>query len=139
MLANNEIGTLQPLQNCGSSQDHQAFCTRMHAKLQAMDLDEQTLSVDLLTLNRSKIYGPKGVGILYLRKGVRLKPIILVEDRSAICVVGQKMFPTLSCQRLWSWLKINVKQVPRLTTLRTRFAKFKAILNGHPRNACPTA
>jgi cysteine desulfurase len=42
----------------------------------ALDLDVEKLHVDLLTLNGSKIYGPKGVGLLFVRRGIKLEPLV---------------------------------------------------------------
>ena len=66
-----------------------------------MDLDVNKLGVDLLTLNGLKFTGQRSWHF-YLRKGVRLKPIIFGGGQGAICVVEQKMFPTLwvFCQAL---------------------------------------
>jgi len=78
MMANNEIGTLQPIEEIGAlMKEHSAFFhTDACQGAGVVDLDVEKLGVDLMTLNGSKIYGPKGVGILYRRKGVKLQPII---------------------------------------------------------------
>jgi cysteine desulfurase len=78
MMANNEIGTLQPIAEIGALlKDHQAvFHTDACQAAGASALDVNALGVDLMTINGSKIYGPKGVGALYRRKGVRLKPMM---------------------------------------------------------------
>lgn len=84
MMANNEIGTIQPIQEIGkiilkwrkrNNTNFPLFHTDACQAAGALDLDVERLHVDLLTLNGSKIYGPKGVGILYTRKGIELEPI----------------------------------------------------------------
>lgn len=78
MMANNEIGTLQPIAEIGEIlKDHKAFFhTDACQAAGALSLDVDKLGVDLMTINGSKIYGPKGVGALYRRKGLRLKPMM---------------------------------------------------------------
>jgi cysteine desulfurase len=79
MYANNEIGTIQPIAEIG--QICRARRIPFHTDaVQAgglIDLDVVALNVDLLTLSAHKFYGPKGVGILYVRQGTRIQPQIL--------------------------------------------------------------
>ena len=88
MHANNEIGTIQPIKeiseiikkwkkdNMRSVNDPPFFHTDACQAAGYLDLDVKKLGVDLMTLNGSKIYGPKGVGVLYIRRGVQMEPII---------------------------------------------------------------
>lgn len=85
MFANNEVGTIEPIAEIGREilkwrNAHQTPYPYFHTDAcQAagyLDLRVDRLHVDLMSLNGSKIYGPKGVGILYKRRGVELSPII---------------------------------------------------------------
>jgi cysteine desulfurase len=78
MYANNEIGTIQYVEKIGAiARKHDTlFHTDACQAAGAEELDVKKLNIDLLTLNGSKIYGPKGVGILYRIKGVKLQPLI---------------------------------------------------------------
>jgi cysteine desulfurase len=76
MLANNEIGTIQQVEEIGRRlPDHVAFHTDACQAAGALELNVEKLHVDMLTLNGSKIYGPKGVGALYVRRGIKLEPL----------------------------------------------------------------
>lgn len=87
MYANNEIGTIQPItkiseiiRNFGEVQSSKSALPILHTDAcQAagfLDLDVKKLGVDMLTLNAGKIYGPKGVGILYIKKGIKSDPLV---------------------------------------------------------------
>lgn len=77
MHANNEIGTVQPLQEIAkiAREKEIAFHTDAIQTLGKVPCGPKTLGVDALSLSAHKIYGPKGIGILYLRKGVKIRPI----------------------------------------------------------------
>lgn len=86
MYANNEIGTVEPIADIGreilkwrkeKNNVYPYFHTDACQAAGALELDVEKLHVDLMTINGSKIYGPKGVGVLYLRRGVNIQPLIL--------------------------------------------------------------
>ena len=85
MYANNEIGTITPIADIGRMvlkwrKDHKTKFPYFHSDAcqagGALSLDVEKLHVDLMSIYASKIYGPKGVGVLYKRKHVEIEPII---------------------------------------------------------------
>lgn len=83
MYANNEIGTIQPIEEIGKiikefrgQKKYPLFHTDAVQGANYLDCRVDKLKVDLLTLSGHKIYGPKGVGVLYKRKSVEIEPII---------------------------------------------------------------
>ncbi len=86
MAANNEIGTLQPIAEIGkiAKEAGVLFHTDAVQAVGAIPLDVNALNVDLLSLSAHKFHGPKGVGALYVRKGVRMNNLIFggAQERS---------------------------------------------------------
>lgn len=86
MLANNEIGSIQPLKEVLKivrhfRKENNTYLPYVHTDAcqapRFLDLNVEKLGVDLLSFNGSKIYGPKGVGALFVRRGVLISPVVV--------------------------------------------------------------
>lgn len=83
MLVNNEVGTIQPISeihNVLRTKKGSSFIPLLHVDAcqgaTTLSIKPTQLGVDLLTLNGAKIYGPKGTGLLYVKKGVAVEPLV---------------------------------------------------------------
>ena len=78
MAANNEIGTLEPIAEIGRvARAHKIlFHTDAVQAVGAIPLDVQAMNIDMLSMSGHKFHGPKGIGALYIRKGVRIDTLI---------------------------------------------------------------
>jgi cysteine desulfurase len=78
ILANNEIGTIQNLAEISRTTREKGVYLHTDAvqAVSRIPIDVQALGVDLLSISAHKLYGPKGIGALYIRKGTRISPIL---------------------------------------------------------------
>lgn len=78
MHANNEIGTIQPIKEIGEflKEKDITFHTDAVQTVGKIPVNVKDLKVDMLSLSAHKIYGPKGIGALYIRKGIKIHPYI---------------------------------------------------------------
>ena len=78
MNANNEVGTIQPIQEIGAiaRQNNIVFHTDASQSIGKIEIDVNLLGVDLLTIAGHKLYAPKGIGALYIRKGTRIENLM---------------------------------------------------------------
>lgn len=142
MTANNEIGTLQPLHELGDvcREAGVLFHTDAVQVVGKEPLDLKTLPVDLASLSGHKLYGPKGIGALYIRRGVELHAILHGGAHEKKRRAGTENVPAavglgVACE--WA-LKEMVVEEPRVRALRDRLEKGLldripfVFLNGHP-------
>ncbi|MDH5526898.1 MAG: cysteine desulfurase [Nitrospirota bacterium] len=146
MHGNNEVGTLQPIAEIGALCRERGvlFHTDAVQSFAHVPTDVKALNCDLLSLSAHKFYGPKGVGALYVKKGVRLSPIthggkqergIRPSTENVPGIVGMGVAARLAAQEMDA-------EVARQTMLRDRLIeKLTALpdvrLNGHPSERLP--
>ena len=78
IFANNEVGTIQPIKEIGeiAKENKVLFHTDAVQAIGHIEIDVNELNIDLLTMTAHKIYGPKGIGALFIKKGVKITPLI---------------------------------------------------------------
>lgn len=154
MYANNEIGTIEPIAEIGNriqkyrqqhKRDHLVFHTDACQATGYLELNVTKLHVDLLTLNASKMYGPKGVGLLYLKRGLKIQPLQFGGAQERALRPGTEF--TAGIIGMAKALELaqagREQESARLIPLRDRLIKgiqerlTKTRLNGHPINRLP--
>lgn len=147
MAANNEVGTLQPLAEIGERlKQHQAlFHTDAVQLFGKCPLDVDAIGADLVSVSAHKIYGPKGSGALYIRKGRRLAPIVFGGGQERGYRPGTENVPAIVGFGVAAKLAQRELETEneRLTDLRRRLwqrlnSEIRDVtLNGHPTERLP--
>ena len=143
MHANNEVGTLQPIHDVANIAKARGALVHTDAaqSLGKIAVDVKELGVDLLSVAGHKLYAPKGVGVLYVRKGVKLEPFIHGAGHESGRRAGTENVPYIV--GLGKACEIARQSLPqttaRLKQLRDRLFDLlhqalgdKIVLNGHP-------
>lgn len=153
MYANNEIGTIQPIAEIGkailkSRKQRESAYPYFHSDAcQAagyLDLNVEKLHVDLLTINGGKIYGPKGVGLLFVRRKTRIEPQVYGGGQERRIRSGTENVPGIIglAKALELAQAKREKESARLIKLRNRLIKGllkidKSRLNGDAKKRLP--
>ena len=151
MYANNEIGTIQPIQEIAEvikranaiRNTHNAPRIYLHTDaVQAFSkipLDVEALGVDLLSISAHKLYGPKGVGALYIRKGTEIAPLLSGGYHERGLRAGTENIPAIvGFGKAVLLARKSLNQNKNIEILRDKLyeglnQKIKDIkLNGHP-------
>ena len=148
MHSNNEVGTLQPIKEIAALARAKGVLLHTDAAQSTgkLPLDVEDLGVDLLTVAGHKLYAPKGVGALYVRRGVKLEPLVhgaghesgrragtenvpYLIGLGAACAIARRSLPAASERlrqlrdRLWDRLRADLGD--------------RISLNGHPERRLP--
>lgn len=144
MYANNEIGAVQPIAEIGSLIKKRQPNTLFHVDaVQApglLELNVEKLRCDLLSLSGHKFYGPKGAGVLYVRRGTELVPQIFGGGQEQGLRSGTENIPGIVglAAALVNAEKNRPREVIRLTKLRNWLVSAisekipQAVFTGHP-------
>lgn len=147
MFANNEIGTIQPIKEIGEIAEEKGiyFHTDAVQAIGNIRIDVNELNIDLLSLSAHKFHGPKGVGALYIRQGVKLDNLIEGGAQEKNRRAGTENVPGIV--GLGKAIELAYENLDehneKLINLRERLIKgiFDNIddvrLNGHPTNRLP--
>ncbi len=147
MHANNEIGTIQPIQDIGKITREKKiyFHTDAVQTFGHIPININDLGVDLLSASAHKLYGPKGIGMLYIRKGTRIMPFLHGGDQEKKRRASTENVPGIvGFGKATEIALVEMdREVRRLTYLRNRLIegileKIDHVkLNGHPINRLP--
>jgi len=147
MFGNNEVGTIQPISEIAKiCNEHKVpFHTDAIQAVGKIPIDVKELGIDLLSISSHKLYGPKGVGALYIKNGIEIDPVILgggqehglrsgTENVASIVGFGK------ACEIAKNNLNENTSQMKKLRDILVEKILneiSKVILNGHPKSRLP--
>ncbi|MCP5054900.1 MAG: aminotransferase class V-fold PLP-dependent enzyme [bacterium] len=146
MLANNEVGTIQPIKELAAvAREHDIlFHTDATQAVGKIPVDVEELNVDLLTLSGHKLYAPKGIGALFIRKNIHLDPLVhgghqegglRAGTENVLGIVGFGKAAEMAIQRLPKAEKLKLLRNRLEQGIREIVPKVK--INGHPTDRLP--
>ena len=142
MTANNEVGTIQPIRAIAelAKANEVAFHTDAVGAIGAIDINVKEIGIDSLSISGHKIYGPKGVGVLYVREGLKIQKLIDGGHQENDMRAGTENVPAIvglgkAIEEVTENIEENNKH---LRSIRKYFLKqvstliHNISLNGHP-------
>jgi cysteine desulfurase len=147
MYANNEIGTTEPVAELGAvARKHKVyFHTDAVQAIGNIPIDVQSQNIDLLSLSAHKFYGPKGIGALYIKKGVRIDNLIHGGGQERKRRAGTENIAGIV--GLGKAIELATADIPghnaRIKAMRDRLIRGvldkipNSLLNGHPEKRLP--
>jgi cysteine desulfurase len=142
MHANNEVGTIQPIHEIGriAAERGISFHTDAVQSAGKLPLNVKEMGVDFLSISAHKFYGPKGIGALYIREGIRIEPIIYGGEqekgiRSGTENVASIVGLGMACELAIRAVLVLGKKIRKLRdSLQERISTAVPSLktNGHP-------
>ncbi|MGZ4145780.1 MAG: cysteine desulfurase family protein [Actinomycetota bacterium] len=146
-VANQEIGTLQPLAEAARTAREAGALVHTDACMAVghIPVDVRALGVDLLSMTAHKAYGPKGIGALWVRRGVRVRPSIVGDDRERGRRAGMENTPAIAgwAAALQARTAEMAAESERLFALTERLraelprAVDDLVVHGHPTERLP--
>jgi len=146
IYANNEAGMVQDLPAISKIAKEHGIILHTDAcqATNYLSMDVNELGVDLMTINGSKVYGPKGIGVLFKRKEIKLEPLVYGGGHEMNLRSGTENVPAIVgfAKALELVTEEKEEEIKRVTALRNRLTKGlleipDARLNGHPTNRLP--
>ena len=146
IMANNEVGTILPIKElCAIAHDRGVlFHTDAVQAVGKIKLDVQELDVDMLSISGHKFHGPKGIGALYVKKGVELEPLIHGGKQESGIRAGTENLPAIvGLGKAAELATYALQDSDRIGALRDKLEEgiknlvSDAKLNGHPEIRLP--
>jgi cysteine desulfurase len=147
MYANGEIGTIEPIREIGEIVHSKGALFHVDAVAAAgqTPIDVQKQNIDLLSLSSNDMYGPRGIGSIYIKTGTRIQPIIHGGGQERGLRSGTENLPGIvGMGKAAEIAKAEMRaEASRLTSLRDKFIKRvldsvpESYLNGHPTKRLP--
>jgi cysteine desulfurase len=145
MYVNNEVGTVQPISEIAKIIGSHAILLSDAVAAKYCELDVKKLGVDMMVLGPHKFYGPKGIGILYVKNGIKLIPFIKGGKHEQGLRPGTENVASIvgAAKALELLQKTKIKTIKKIKTMQTKLikgvlSKVKNVrLTGHPHLRSP--
>ena len=147
MFGNNEVGTIQPISEIAKlCHDYDiVFHTDAVQAVGKIPIDVKELDIDLLSISSHKLYGPKGIGALYIKNGIDIKPVILGGGQESGLRSGTENVANIvgfgkACEIAQNNLSENLTHMKKLQNIlieKIYDVIPKVTLNGHPKFRLP--
>ena len=145
-MANNEVGTILPIKElCSIAQSRGLlFHTDAVQAVGKIKVDVQELGIDMLSLSGHKFHGPKGIGAMFVRKGIEIEPLIHGGNQEGGIRAGTENVPSIvGLGKAAELAAYSLRDSDRIRILRDKLAEGimklvpDATLNGHQENRLP--